>query len=71
MQRTSPEGNREEVADMTNSTKGQSSVGPSKAYLRLLRGETSAKSYADRVKKSIDRQIGAGGRASAGGSKTR
>jgi hypothetical protein len=32
--------------------------GPSEVYLRMLRGEISARKYANRLKKNVDRQIG-------------
>lgn len=52
---------------VTDKPKGAQPVGPSKAYLRLLRGEATAKAYADKVKKNVDRQIGrATGRAASG-----
>ena len=43
---------------MSDKPKGAQTLGPSKAYLRLLRGEVTAKEYATTVKRSVDRQIG-------------
>jgi hypothetical protein len=43
--------------------KGSSKAGPSKAYLRLLKGSLSSKDYTSKVKRSVDREVGRIGRS--------
>lgn len=50
---------------MLTKENGSMQAGPSNLYLRLLRGEISAKEYAEHVKRNVHRQLGKRGRTSS------